>query len=142
MRFMDSVGERIYRLRKDLGMTQDELAQKLGYKSKTSINKIEMGKSEFPQKKLADFANALDTTPGYLLGLVSEKAAKLNQELACYTHMMVKDADGIPELGTIDRETIMYAIQFSKLSPTQRAAVRQLTDVFLASGENSQKTST
>ena len=37
-----TVGERIAARRKDLNMTQEELARKLGYKSRSSVNKIEL----------------------------------------------------------------------------------------------------
>lgn len=70
---MSNVGKIICERRKALGMTQEELAQKLGYKSKSSINKIELGVSDLPQRKIVQFAAALDTTPGYLMGWVSEE---------------------------------------------------------------------
>lgn len=62
------VGERIQQRRKELGMTQDDLAIALGYKSRSSINKIEKGERGIPQKLILDIANVLMTTPGYILG--------------------------------------------------------------------------
>lgn len=61
--------KRIRSRREELGMSQEELAQKLGYKSRSSINKIEMGENDIPQSKIRAFAQALETTPVYLLGL-------------------------------------------------------------------------
>ncbi len=52
-----------------LKMTQQELAQKMGYKSTSTIAKIESGENDIPQAKLAAFANALNTTPAELMGL-------------------------------------------------------------------------
>ena len=52
-----------------LNMTQQELAKKLGYKSTSTIAKIESGKNDIPQAKIAAFAAALDTTPAELMGL-------------------------------------------------------------------------
>lgn len=40
----------------------------MGYKSKSSINKIEMGINDIPQSKVLAFARALDTTTAYLMG--------------------------------------------------------------------------
>ena len=60
---------RIRQRREELHMTQDELAQAMGYKSRSSINKIELGKSDIPQSKIKSFAEALKTTPEYLMGL-------------------------------------------------------------------------
>ena len=37
--------KRIKARREELGMSQEELATKLGYKSRSTINKIEMGKN-------------------------------------------------------------------------------------------------
>ena len=52
-----------------LKMTQQELAQKLGYKSTSTIAKIESGENDIPQAKLVAFAEALNTTPADLMGL-------------------------------------------------------------------------
>ena len=49
-------------------MTQEDLALKMGYKSKSTINKIELGKNDIPQSKIVNFAKALDTTPSYIMG--------------------------------------------------------------------------
>ena len=40
----------------------------MGYKDKSSISKIENGKADIPQSKIAAFADALQTTPAYLMG--------------------------------------------------------------------------
>ncbi len=52
-----------------LHMTQQELANKLGYKSTSTIAKIESGENDIPQAKIAAFAAALDTTPAALMGI-------------------------------------------------------------------------
>lgn len=54
--------------REELGMSQEELAKKLNYKSRSSINKIELGVNDLPQSKIAEFAIALDTTVAELMG--------------------------------------------------------------------------
>ncbi len=61
-----SIGENIRNRRIELGMTQEELATKLGYKSKSTINKIEMGINDIPLSKLSDFAKALNTSESKL----------------------------------------------------------------------------
>lgn len=65
---MSTVGERILIMRKQLGWTQEELAKRMGYKSKSTINKIEMGINDIPQSKIVMFAKVLGTTPAYLMG--------------------------------------------------------------------------
>lgn len=65
-------GARLRHYRERAGMTQKELADKLGYTSHTSIYKIEIGDNSIPLSKLPDFCVALDVEPWDLLGL-SEK---------------------------------------------------------------------
>ena len=62
-----TIGERIRDRRIELGMTQDELAQKVGYKSRSSVNKIESSRS-LPLSKVQKMADALDTSPSFLMG--------------------------------------------------------------------------
>lgn len=64
---MSTLGENILYMRKKLGITQEELAQRVGYKSKSSINKIELGLNDIPRNKIVKFAEALNTTPAYLM---------------------------------------------------------------------------
>ena len=65
---MSTVGENILYMRKRLGWTQEELAKKMGYKSKSTINKIELGINDIPQSKIVQFAEVLNTTPANLMG--------------------------------------------------------------------------
>lgn len=65
---MADIGKRIKARRNELGMTQEELAKKIGYKSKTTIAKIESGVNDIVQSKVLAFAEALSTTPAYLMG--------------------------------------------------------------------------
>lgn len=65
---MSSIYERIKQRRNELGLTVEELANKMGYKDKSSISKIENGKADIPTSKVVAFAKALETTTAYLLG--------------------------------------------------------------------------
>ena len=62
------LGLRIKARRIELGMTQAELAKKLGYKTKSSITKIEQGVSDITQTQVRQFADALDCSVSYLMG--------------------------------------------------------------------------
>lgn len=73
---MTEIGKNIMERRKALGMTQEDLASKMGYKSKSTINKIELGRNDIPQSKISKFAEILETTPGALMGW--EKIQKKN----------------------------------------------------------------
>ena len=65
---MSTVGENISIMRKNLGLTQEELAIRMGYKSKSTINIIELGINDIPQSKITKFAEVLGTTPAHLMG--------------------------------------------------------------------------
>jgi transcriptional regulator with XRE-family HTH domain len=69
---MSTVGENISLMRKQLGWTQEELAKMMGYKSKSTINKIELGINDIPQSKIKQFADVLGTTPAHLMGWYNE----------------------------------------------------------------------
>ena len=63
------IGERIRKRRLELGMTQEELAKTIGFKSRSSINKIEIGSHQLPRKRIVASAIALNVSIDYLLGL-------------------------------------------------------------------------
>lgn len=65
---MKSIGDRIRERRESMGLSQDELAKKLGYKSRSSINKIEKDERNLTQSKIKSIADALETTPSYIMG--------------------------------------------------------------------------
>ena len=54
-------------LRESLNMSQQELAEKVGFKTASAVNKIELGLRDINQTKIIAFAKALGVTPGYLL---------------------------------------------------------------------------
>ena len=63
-----TIGQRIKQRREELCISQDELAKKIGYKSRSSINKIELDLYNLKQSKIKAIADALDTTPSYIMG--------------------------------------------------------------------------
>ena len=73
----DNIGERIRQRRKQLHLSQDELAKRTGYKSRSAINKIEMSVNGLPRDKVIIFSHALNTTPVYLMGLVDDPDWKM-----------------------------------------------------------------
>ncbi len=72
-----TIGERVKAARERKGFTQDELAHKLGYKSRSSINKIEKER-DIPRSMIVKLAEILDVTPAYLMGWDEEKKDKSN----------------------------------------------------------------
>ena len=66
------IGERVKRRRLQLGLSQLQLAKRMGYKTKSSITKIEGDNVDIPLKKVEQFAAALDVSPGWLMGWEQE----------------------------------------------------------------------
>ena len=60
--------QRIKARREELGMSQNELAKRLGYKDRSTIAKIEAGINDITQSKIEAFAKALNTTASDLMG--------------------------------------------------------------------------
>ena len=114
-----NLGSRIRRKREELNISQEELAKKLGYKSRSTINKIEMGKNDITQHKIVAFAEALHTTPTYLLGLTSAEAQKKNDAIA----------DTILRLRS-DEDFLQVVTDLQNLTPEQLLAVKNFLVVF------------
>lgn len=54
--------------RRELGMSQEELANKVGYTSRSTIARVEKGEIDISRTKIIAFAQALKTTPAELMG--------------------------------------------------------------------------
>ena len=72
-----NVGERIRQRRIELGLTQEELAKRLGYASRSSVNKMEVAR-DLPLKKVEAMATALMVSPSYLMGWEPVKLHKFS----------------------------------------------------------------
>lgn len=89
-----TIYERIRFLREQQGMSQGELAEKLGYKSRSAINKIELGLRDISQSKVEAFANALGVSPLYLMGWDERKtSSQVKQELIEYVENIDDDEE-------------------------------------------------
>ena len=63
-----TTGERIRKRRNELGLSQEELAHRLGNKSRASVCTVENDKEDLTTDRIRKYAEALETTPGYLMG--------------------------------------------------------------------------
>lgn len=75
-----TIYEKIRFLREEQGLSQQDLADKLGYKSRSAINKIELGLRDISHSKVIAFANALGVSPSYLLGWSENKESNVNPD--------------------------------------------------------------
>lgn len=68
-----TLGEKIRELRKVAGLTQTDLAKRLGT-TKQTIGKYEQGiVSNIPLSRIVELANALNTSPAYLMGWTEDQ---------------------------------------------------------------------
>lgn len=54
--------------REELGMSQEQLAKKVGYTSRSTIARIERGDFDLSQSKIMEIAKALRISAGELMG--------------------------------------------------------------------------
>lgn len=62
------VGDKIKERRIELGLSQLELAKRMGYTNKSTISKIENNLLDISQKRIKEFSECLQTTIPYLMG--------------------------------------------------------------------------
>ena len=72
---IETIGQRIRRIRIAKGLTQDDLAKLVGYSNRSTINKIESGAHNIDHEKILKIAYMLKVPAGYLL--TGEKNIKL-----------------------------------------------------------------
>ena len=126
MTLNEGIGYRIKQRRLELGMTQTELAKKVGYSSYTTITKIEKGKIDLSQSKIVSLADALHTSVEYIMdwdaipvtGYVYDEKDKQIKAKRMELHQMI---DKAPE-GQINLLEILL-----KLSPQRLEALAILT---------------
>lgn len=75
------IGQRLYQLRKDHDMTQQELADRLGL-TKYTISSYETDKSDPSDEIKMQLAQIFDVSVDYLLGLVNQKLSFMDLERA------------------------------------------------------------
>ena len=104
-----TIGERIKKKREELKLSQEQLAEIMGYKSKTSIHKAEQGITDLPQSKIIEFARALKTTPSYLMGW-EEKIEKSNAVILDKSQFIYVPVYGKASAGNgyINMDTVLY----------------------------------
>ena len=107
------IGRRIKQRREELGMTQEELAKRLGYKSKSTVNKVELEINDITQSKINAYANALDTTVISLMGyeeddsiLSKETLLTIGNKISHQRKLLNISADDLSKQLGISRATL------------------------------------
>ena len=92
------IGEKIRKRRIELGLTQEQLAHRLGYKSKSTINKIELNVHDVSQTNLMRIANVLGLEPIELIDEPvhdSYSRAEIREYAAMLADLPQKDLDNV-----------------------------------------------
>lgn len=117
--------------RKQLDMSQDQLAQLAGYTDRTSISKIEAGKVDLTQSKIKAIADALRTTPAYLMGWSEDPAVNLVKhtvEVSGAMHTAQQIASTLAGTEGFDSETLTHPNVKRVLSVAKQATAAELLD--------------
>lgn len=105
------LAEKVKIRREQLGLSQEELALRMGYKSRSSINKIETGRP-VTQKIIARLADALGVSIPYLMGWDETPADDLEGMGALAAQLL------------LDPDAMEMAREYMQLSEADRYAVR------------------
>ncbi len=128
---MKSTGSQIKFCRERLDLTQEELAKKLGYKSRSSINKIELGETDITMSKVEEFAKVLDVSPSYLVGWDdADDVQEDNILVAAYI------PDGYDSLSDEDREEIDEIIKM-KLARQRKQKINRFWHLIIVTYKGS-----
>ena len=134
------IGLRIQQRRKELGLTQEELAFKMGYKSKSTINKIEKGFNDVSQSNVVRFADALQTTEAYLMGWIDNPDKKVVVTVPISQEAMENMLKAIPSsksilLNSVDDEVstpeVEKALELYRLYKSANPQVQNAVEILL-----------
>lgn len=98
--------------RKNLGMTQQELALKVGYTDRSTIAKIEAGKIDIPQSTIVALAKALECEPGDLMGSVTSESPNFSHDCVINTDEMADIIELVRKLPDDDIKRVLEYTEF------------------------------
>lgn len=104
---MSTTGSKIKRLREQKGLTQLELANMIGFTSKSSIAKIEKDARGVSMPKIKAIAEALHVSVLYLIGLEDEYGNPIQEEAEI--QVMIKEV-----LSKLNEDELMQVLNFAK----------------------------
>lgn len=86
-------------LREQRGLSQEALAEKVGYKDRSSIAKVEAGLVDLSQSKIAAFASVLGVSPAQLMGISDSTTS--SDILSIKNIIPMPETYTVPLIGTI-----------------------------------------
>lgn len=120
-----TVGERIKNRRNELGMTQTDLAAKMGYSDKTGVSKAETRGDNITTTKIAKFAEALNCSFEYLMGW---------EETSDYVSPIAQTINDLSEIAE-DPKLIDMFNKIKSLSNEKKEALYKYIDFLSSTGD-------
>ena len=122
-----TIGERIKQRRIELGLSQEELAKRLGNKSRASVCTVEKDKEDMTTDRVRKYAEALECTPAYLMGWEDEKSESTNESLKGMIEFGKKFSDMFVDFSPEQiNKALGIAALYEKSSPEVQAAIETL----------------
>lgn len=121
---MMTIGQRIKKRRLELGLSQEELAKRMGNKSRASVCTVEKDKEDLTTDRIRKYAEALETTPTYLMGWEDE-----NGELTLLGRVGTSYING-DFLSTVTEDEIDILAKLRSIPEKDRTRVLDLLDSF------------
>lgn len=112
-----TIADRIRLKREELSLTQEELAARCGYTTKSSITKIEKSGNDITLKKIKRVADALGVAPSYLMGWED----------------FVDDV----QQGQVDLDVLSHAMHMYELYKKSTPKVQEMIEYLLDEGNSS-----
>ena len=94
--FVD-IGEKIKARRLELGMSQRELARKMGYSGNSTLNRIENGTVDVTQAKVVQFAKVLNVSIAYLMDWEEDKKIPTDKNLTDGDKLLLELFHKVPD---------------------------------------------
>lgn len=111
---MDSIGKRIKKLRTEAGLTQSELAKRLGISTST-VGMYEHGRRNPDSFMLIKLGKQFSVSVDHLLG-IDDQTNEATEIIAKMSEMIMKGKDimlnGFP-MSIADKEKLIYTIEFA-----------------------------
>lgn len=131
-----TTADRIRQRRIELGLTQLELAKRLGFSTKAAVSKIECQGDKVTLKNVEKFALALHCAPAYLMGWSDEKydgPEHKNHHLTANERIeTVTISKGDSIIAPRNNKEKIFVEQYSQLDANQQKLVDNLIETFLS----------
>ena len=130
----------IKKRRQQLNMSQQELAEAVGYKGKSMISQVEKGLVDLPESMIIKFADALFTTPATLMGWEDVRINPVTGYPEDWTRADVED-EPIPEIDRMhiakvesgmfpSHKSVNFSIKKERLLPYSDEQVKEMTSIY------------